>query len=415
MHVIIAIIILLLLSFIFSGSETALTAVNKMRIQTKAENNEDKRSKKLLQLLSDPEEFITAILIGNNIANILLPTLVTMVAIEYGINVGIASAVLTLTIIIFAEVIPKSVAASFSERIAYLVYPFIKLVIFILKPLTKLLNALTGFIIKVLSKGEMENATVSKEDFRTMVDIAGKEGTFKQEESHRIKGVLDFYNLNVSDAMKTPRIDIIALPHTATYKDVRDIAIHNPFTRYPVYKENLDHIVGVFHSKFLISWSTQPEEKLGNYSDTNPLLIYELQSIEAVFREMMREKKHLAIVLDEYGGTEGILTLEDIIEAMIGLEIEDENDPVGDSLVEKITNEEIICDAKIPLHRLNSIFFTDIPEDEDILIGYLLQEFDYFPEEGETLERGKLTFTILSTGNRTIKRVRIVKDKQLLD
>src|SRR5699024_8346548 len=130
MHVIIAIIILLFLSFIFSGSETALTAVNRMRIQTKVENNEDKRDKKLLRLLSDPEEFITAILIDNNIANILLPTLVTMVAIEYGINVGIASAVLTLTIIVFAEVIPKSVAATFSERIAYLVYPFIRIVIF---------------------------------------------------------------------------------------------------------------------------------------------------------------------------------------------------------------------------------------------------------------------------------------------
>src|SRR5690625_4271807 len=211
--------------------------------------------------------------------------------------------------------------------------------------------------------------------------------------------------------MKTPRVGIVALPHTAEFQDVRDIITHNPFTRYPVYKNDLDNIIGVFHSKFFISWSTQPEKKLETFSDMNPLLIYELQSIESVFRDMMREKKHLAIVLDEYGGTEGILTLEDIIEAMIGLEIEDENDPVGDSLVEKITNEEIICDAKIPLHRLNSIFFTDIPEDEDILIGYLLQEFDYFPEEGETLERDNLTFTILSTGNRTIKRVQIVKDK----
>src|SRR5699024_7847859 len=146
------------------------------------------------------------------------------------------------------------------------------------------------------------------------------------------------------------------------------------------YKDDLDHIVGVFHSKFLISWSTQPEEKLETYSDTNPLLIYELQSIEAVFRKMMREKKHLAIVLDEYGGTEGILTLEDIIEAMIGLEIEDENDPDGEALVEKLTTEEIICNGKIPLHRLNSIFHTDIPEEEDILIGYLLKEFDYFPQ-----------------------------------
>lgn len=408
---IIAIIALLITSFFFSGSETALTAVNKMRVQTKAENEDDKKSKQLLNLLSDPEEFITTILIGNNISNILLPTLVTIVAMDYNINVGIASAILTLTIIIFGEVIPKSIAAAFSERIAYLVSPVIRFIVFLLKPLTSLLNLLTGLIIKVLSKGQMKSVTVSKEDFKTMVDIAGKEGTFKKEESHRIKGVLDFYNLNVNDAMKTPRVDIVALPRTANYQEVREIITHNPFTRYPVYEDDLDNIIGVFHSKFFISWSTQPEKKLETFSDMDPLLIYELQSIESVFREMMLAKKHLAIVLDEYGGTEGILTLEDIIEAMIGLEIEDENDPVGDALVEKLTPNEIICNGKIPLHRLNSIFQTNISEEEDILIGYLLKEFDYFPHEGETIERGKLRFTVLSTGNRTIKRVQILKEE----
>jgi len=382
-----------------------------MRVQTKAENEDDKKSKQLLRLLSDPEEFITTILIGNNISNILLPTLVTIVAMDYNINVGIASAILTLTIIIFGEVIPKSIAAAFSERIAYLVSPIIRFIVFILKPLTSLLNLLTGLIIKILSKGQMKSVTVSKEDFKTMVDIAGKEGTFKKEESHRIKGVLDFYNLNVNDAMKTPRVDIVALPRTANYQEVREIITHNPFTRYPVYEDDLDNIIGVFHSKFFISWSTQPEKKLETFSDMDPLLIYELQSIESVFREMMLAKKHLAIVLDEYGGTEGILTLEDIIEAMIGLEIEDENDPVGDALVEKLTPNEIICNGKIPLHRLNSIFQTNISEEEDILIGYLLKEFDYFPREGETIERGKLRFTVLSTGNRTIKRVQILKEE----
>lgn len=408
---IIAIIALLITSFFFSGSETALTAVNKMRVQTKAENEDDKKSKQLLRLLSDPEEFITTILIGNNISNILLPTLVTIVAMDYNINVGIASALLTLTVIIFAEVIPKSIAATFSERIAYLVSPVIRFIVFILKPLTSLLNLLTGLIIKVLSKGQMKSVTVSKEDFRTMIDIAGKEGTFEKEESHRIKGVLDFYNLNVNDAMKTPRVDIVALPRTANYQEVREIITHNPFTRYPVYEADLDNIIGVFHSKFFISWSTQPEKKLETFSDMDPLLIYELQSIESVFREMMLAKKHLAIVLDEYGGTEGILTLEDIIEAMIGLEIEDENDPVGDALVEKLTPNEIICNGKIPLHRLNSIFQTNISEEEDILIGYLLKEFDYFPHEGETIERDNLRFTILSTGDRTIKRVQILKEE----
>lgn len=208
---IIAIIILLFVSFFFSGSETALTATNKMRLQTRASQN-DARAEKLLNLVSKPSEFITAILIGNNIANIVLPTLVTTLAIQYGYNVAIASAILTVIIITFSEVLPKSIAAAFPDRIAYLVYPIIQFVIIILKPVTIILNGLTGFITKALSRGEETNVTISKEELRAMVDIADSEGMFKQEESHRIKGVLDFYNLNVKDVLKTPRVEIVALP-----------------------------------------------------------------------------------------------------------------------------------------------------------------------------------------------------------
>ncbi|MYL59613.1 DUF21 domain-containing protein, partial [Virgibacillus halodenitrificans] len=206
---IIAIIVLLFVSFFFSGSETALTAANKMRLQSKANNN-DKKSEKLLNLVSKPEEFITTILIGNNIANILLPTLVTMVAIDYGINVAVASAVLTIVIIIFSEVIPKSVAATFPDRISYIIYPVIKGIVLLFKPLTIVLNAMTGFIIKFLSKGQEDSTSISKDEIRAMVDIARTEGIFKQDESYRIKGVLEFNNLNVKDALKTPRVDIVA-------------------------------------------------------------------------------------------------------------------------------------------------------------------------------------------------------------
>ncbi|SET21171.1 Mg2+ and Co2+ transporter CorB, contains DUF21, CBS pair, and CorC-HlyC domains [Oceanobacillus limi] len=405
---VVAIIVLLFVSLFFSGSETALTATNKMRLQTKANNN-DTKSKKLLDIVSKPDEFITTILIGNNIANILLPTLVTMVAIDYGFNVAVASAVLTIVIIIFAEVIPKSIAAAFPDRISYMIYPVIRFLILLFKPLTILLNGMTGLIVRVLSRGDEENNTISKEELRAMVDIAGTEGTFKQEESHRIKGVLDFYNLNVNDALKTPRVDVIALPLQATYEEVRDIVIRHPFTRYPVFEDGLDSIVGVFHSKFLIIWSTEPNKPLESFIDMDPLIVYEFHSIEMVFRKMMQEKKHMAIVMDEYGGTEGILTQEDIIEAMIGLEIQDETDLAGESLVEKLTETEIICNGKITLHRLNSLLQTDIPEDEDVLAAYLLKEFNYFPEEGEVVEREGLTFSILGIDGRTIKRVRIVK------
>ena len=405
----IAIIALLFLSLFFSGSETALTASSKMKLQTSARNG-DKKSEKLLNLVSKPEQFITSILIGNNIANIILPTLVTMVAIDYGLNVAVASAVLTVTIIVFSEVLPKSIAAAFPERIAYVVHPIIRFVIIILKPVTFLLNALTGFIIRILSKGEQQNDSVSRDEIRAMVDIARTEGIFKKEESHRIKGVLDFQNLNVKDALKTPRVDIMALPYTANFEEVRNIAVENPFTRYPIFDESIDNIVGVFHTKYLLSWSMESEKTLESYSDMDPLIVFEFHSIEWVFRKMTQEKKHMAIVLDEYGGTEGIITHEDIIETLIGQEIEDEMDKENESLVEKMTETEIICHGKIPLHRLNVIFHTEIPEEEDVLSGYLLKEFHYFPEEGEMLNRDGLHFKILSTEERTLNRIQITKE-----
>ncbi|GAE93697.1 hemolysin and related protein containing CBS domains [Gracilibacillus boraciitolerans JCM 21714] len=404
----VAIIALLVVSLFFSGSETALTATNKMKLQTKARNN-DIKSEKLLNLISKPSEFITAILIGNNIANILLPTLVTTIAIQYDYNIGVASAILTVTIIVFAEVLPKSVAATFPDRTAYLVYPIIKFVVVILKPITILLNGLTGFITKLLSRGQEQDVSISKDELRAMVDIADSEGMFHLEESHRIKGVLDFYNLNVKDVLKTPRVEVVALASTASFEEIRNVAIQNPFTRYPIYVEDIDNIVGVFHSKYLLSWSTDQGKSLESYSDTDPLLVYEFQSIEWVFREMTRRKKHMAIVLDEYGGTEGILTHEDIIEAMIGLEIEDETDLENEVLVDMVTDTEIICDGKISLRRLNSIFHTEIPEEEDVLAGYLLKELNYFPEEGETIQISNLSIKILETDGRMIKQVQIIK------
>lgn len=242
-----------------------------------------------------------------------------------------------------------------------------------------------------------------------MVDIADSEGTFNPVESDRIKGVLDFYNLNVKDVLKTPRVNLSALPSDATYEDVRDVVLQSPYTRYPVYHDDIDDIVGVLHSKYLIAWSTEPEKSLKEFCDLDPLIVYEFHSIERVFRTMTTEKKHLAIVLDEYGGTEGILTHEDVIEAMIGLEIADETDLETSRLVDEVTETKIICDGKIPLRQLNSIFDTEIPEEEDVLAGYILSELNDFPEVGQTMERNNLTFKILQVEDRTIRKVEIIK------
>lgn len=404
----IAILFFMMMSFFLSGSETALTAVNRMKLKTRAENN-DKKSQKLLELVSKPDELITAILIGNNIANIMLPTLVTIIAIEYGFNVGVATGILTVLLIIFAEVLPKSIAATFADKIAYLVFPIIRILLVLLKPLTFLLSRFTRAIIKLLSKNNPDSVSVSKEELITMVDIAETEGTFRHEETKRIKGVIDFYSLDVRDALKTPRMEIEGVPFDSTYEETRDIVMANRYTRYPVYKENMDNIVGVFHSKLLLAWSTLPEKTLKDFTDLEPLFVYEFHSIDKVFKLMMKERKHLAIVLDEYGGTKGIITHEDIMEAMLGQEIEDETDEDSEILIEELTDSHIIVHAKLAIRRINEVFKTKIPEDEDILAGFLLKEIGHFPEEGETFEHHHLHFEIKSIEDNRLKLVEIKK------
>ncbi|SES96979.1 Mg2+ and Co2+ transporter CorB, contains DUF21, CBS pair, and CorC-HlyC domains [Salinibacillus kushneri] len=405
---IIAIILLICTSLFLSGSETALTAVNKMKVKSRAEND-DAKSQKLYRLISQPDELLTGILIGNNMANIALPTLVTMLALDIGMNVGLATAILTVVIIIFAEVLPKSIAATFSDKISYIVTPIISFLLTVLKPLTFVLSKLTGLLIRVLSKGEKQETSFSKEEFKTMMDIASDEGTLENEESYRLKGVIDFYSKDVRDALKTPRMEIVGIPSDSTYEETQDILLNHNYTRYPVYRDTMDNIVGVFHSKQFLSWSLSEGKTLKDFTDNKPLFVAETTSIERVFKMMLKEKRHLAIVIDEYGGTTGIITHEDIIEAMLRQEIEDETDNDEEILIDELTDSHIICSGKLVISRLNDVFQTRIPEDEDILAGFLYKEFGHIPSEGESLEFQHLEFEIVEMEENKIQKVKIDK------
>lgn len=396
------------MSFFLSGSETALTAVNKMKLKTKAENN-DKKSQKLLEFVSKPDELITGILIGNNIANIMLPTLVTILALEYGINVGIATGVLTIVLIIFAEVLPKSIAATFADKIALIVFPVIRVLLFVFKPLIFLLSRFTRLVIRFLSKNQANTTSISREELITMVNIATSEGTLQNEENQRIKGAIDFYDLDVRDALKTPRTEIQGIPCESSFEETREYVLDGSHTRYPVFKENMDHIVGVLHSKSLLSWSLEPHKNLEDFIDNEPLFVFEFHSIEKVFKLMLKKRRHLAIVLDEYGGTKGIISHEDIIEAMIGQDIKDETDDDEEILIDELTDSHIICNGKLALRRLNEVFKTKIPEQEDILTGFLLKEMGRFPLEGETYEYHHLHFDIQSVEENKLKKIMITK------
>ncbi|WP_078378479.1 hemolysin family protein [Sutcliffiella halmapala] len=406
---IIAIILLFIASSYFSGSETALTATNEMKLQLKAANG-DKKAARLLKLVNNTDDFIPGILIANNVPNIVLPSLVTIIALEYGWHIGITTAVLTVLIIVFAEVMPKSIAAAFPERIAHLVYYPTVIILIILKPFIYLLNLLTRTVIKLLGQDPDNQITISKAEMRAMVDIAHTEGTFKNDEMYRLKSVLDFKNLNVADVLKTHRVEMKAISIDTPFEEAREFLLANQFTRYPIYDGDVDHIVGVFHSKFMLTWAVNQERSIQDYADLDPLYFYEFNPIDVVFKEMMKEKKHIAIVLDEHGGTEGLITHEDLIETMIGQDIEDETD-IGDSLIHSQTETQIICDAKLSLHRLNNVFQTDIPDEADNLAAFIINLLSYLPKAGETFTYENLEFKVLEINERRVNRVEINKRK----
>lgn len=398
----------LIMSFFLSGSETALTAVSRMKVQLRAEQG-DPKSIKLRDLISKPDKMITAILIGNNVANIMMPTIVTMIAIDRGLKVGVMTGILTVVLIVFGEVLPKTIAATFADRIAYVVAPTISVFVKLLTPLTILLSLFTNIFIRIISKGAVTEATLTKEELRSMVDIASTEGTFEQEESLRLKGVLDFPDKDVSDVMETHRTDVIGLPIESTYEEVRDTILEYFYTRYPIYEESIDKVVGIFYSKTLIEWSMNPEKKLADLMDEEPLFVVQTASVEKVFKLMLANKKHMAIVLDEYGGTLGIVTHEDIIEEMIGQDIEDETDFDEEVLVYEKNEDLLICHGRLEIIDAIDLLDVELPTDHETIGGFVMQELGHVPEDGERFTYENLYFEIEEMDRSRIVKMKITK------
>ena len=401
----------LLMSFFLSGSETALTAVNRMKVKLRADQG-DQASEKLFKLLSKPDRMITAILIGNNIANIMMPTLVTIIGIERGWKVGIATGALTVIIIVFGEVLPKTIAATFADRMAYVVAPTITLLVIVLTPLTALLASFTNIFIRIISKGTVKEATLTKEDLKSMVDIASIEGTFEQDETLRLKGVLDFRDKDVSDVLETHRTDVIGMPLTATYEEVRDTMLEYFYTRYPVYEESMDTIVGMFYSKMFIGWSMNPEKTLGDFIDRDMLYVVQSTNVERVFKMMLSKKKHMAVVLDEYGGTLGIVTQEDIIEEMIGQDIEDETDLEEEVLVHEKSVDSLSCHGRLEIIDANELLGIKLPTDHETIGGFVLQQLGHLPESGDRFSFENLRVEIEEMERNRILRLTISVERR---
>lgn len=381
----IAIIILLCLSAFFSSSETALTTVNQIRMRTLADNG-DKRAARVLHVTGNPGKMLSAILIGNNIVNLSASSISTSLAIHLFGNTGagIATGILTFLILIFGEVTPKTMATIKADSMSLTVAAPIGLLMKILTPVIFIINKLSlglMFLLHVNIKDAQKKMT--EEELRTIVDVSQENGVIEHEERDMIHNLFDFGDAEAKEIM-VPRIDMTFVQADATYQEVLDIFRQDMFTRLPVYEDSTDNVIGIINMKDFLLQNDTPEFSVRNLL-REPYFTYEHKNTADLFLEMRKSSISLAIVLDEYGVTAGLITLEDLLEEIVG-EIRDEYDADEEDDITQISDREFYVLGSANLDDVSealSLHFTS--DDYDTIGGYCLGLLDHLPEKNEII------------------------------
>ncbi|HLR21995.1 MAG TPA: hemolysin family protein [Tissierellaceae bacterium] len=406
---IVTLIICLALSALFSASETALMSLSKIRVKQMVENKE-KGADRVNKLLSDPNKLLGAILIGNNVVNVGASSLMTSLAIEIFGNtgVGIATGIMTLLILIFGEITPKSLAAQNSEEVSLKLSSFVQFVMVILTPVNFILSKITNFMIKILG-GDIHASQpfITQEELKTIVGVSYKEGVLEGEEKDMIYNVFDFKDSQINDLMIT-RTEMTAIDVELPYEEIIHIISKEQYSRIPVYEDTMDNIIGILYLKDLLflQGKKEGEFNLRKYIRM-PHFTYEFKSTKDLFKEMRTNRIHMVIVIDEYGGTEGIVTMEDLIEKIVG-DIEDEYDKEIDD-IEVVEKDEYIVNGNVRIDEINKLIGTHIEsEDFDTIAGFVIGLIDKIPEIGEVIEYENIKFIIESINRNRIKKIRII-------
>ena len=384
---IIILIILLILSGFFSMSETALMALSKIRIRHMVEDGV-KGAKLVEKLTEDPNKLLGAILIGNNIVNILASSLATtlFVSLVGPSGVGIATAVMTVLVLIFGEITPKSIAKQKSEEVSLKVSKPINIIVKVLKPFVGIFTFISGAFIRML--GGDPKATepfITEEELKTMVGVSEEEGVLEGVEKEMIFNVFDFADSQAKDVM-VPRVHVTFADVNCTYEELIDIFREDKFTRLPIYEDTTDNVIGTINMKDLL---------LYDYGNTKEFHIrdimreayftYEYKNISELLVEMRQTSFNIAIVLDEYGETSGLITLEDILEEIVG-EIHDEYDENEEDFVHKISDKEYLVEGSVNLDDFNDRLELNLESEEyDSLGGFIIEHLDRLPELGDSV------------------------------
>ena len=406
---IIIIIVLLLLSGFFSGSETAFISLSSFQVDNLAENG-GRRGKLLKELYNKPNIFIATVLICNNLVNISLSAFVTSFTIQtWGDDfLGVVTGTLTLFILIFGEVTPKNVAIAWNEPIALFIAPVFKVLSFILYPIIVVINFCSSFITRLVGKHDKDQ--LSPEMIYSLISTAANQGLVKDYERRMTRGVFNMGHSTVKNII-THRTDLVSMDQESEMKDVINEVDKHIFARYPIYSGDKENITGIVRSSKIVS-----EIRKGNLTrkikeiKEKPLYVPETRKISDVFRQMKKENMHFAVVLDEYGGLTGIVTLDDIVGSVLG-DLDDNATFSETERIEKISNKEFVIYGEAPLTSVADTLGITLPWDDRIrtIGGLIIKKLERIPNAGEKVTLGRYTFTVDEVSDRQVLKVHFKK------
>ncbi|MBS6518898.1 MAG: HlyC/CorC family transporter [Clostridium sp.] len=377
------ILVLVALSAFFSSSETALTTVNKIRIRTLADAG-DSRAAMVLKVTGNPSKMLSAILIGNNIVNMYASSLTTLLSSKLFGNemVGAATGIITFLILIFGEITPKTSATLSSEKMSLRCAGVIFVLMVLFTPFIFVINKLSLLVLKLVGVDPNKKAeSITEDELRTIVEVSHEEGVIETEEKKMINNVFDFGDSVAKDVM-VPRIDMAFVDVNASYEEVIDIFRQEKYTRFPVYEETTDNVIGILNVKDILLAGEREQFSVKDYLRA-PYYTYEFKKVSELMVEMKKANVNIIIVLDEYGATAGLITLEDMLEEIVG-DIRDEYDEDEENELVEIAANEYVVEGSMKLDDLNDRLELKLEsEDYDSVGGLVIGLLDHLPEEGE--------------------------------
>ena len=407
---IIVLFVLVLLSGFFSSAETAIISVNKIKIRSMVEENV-KNAALVAQITDDSRKFISTVLIGNNIVNISASALTTaFVAKTLGnLYIGIGAGILTLLVLVFGEVLPKTIASMHSERLALAYAPILLVIMKVFTPFVFLLNIISGGILKLFGiNPDINTSAITENELLTYVEVSHEEGIIENEEKEMITNVVDFGDSLVKDVM-VPRVDMYTISDDIGYDELLSAFEEDKYSRLPVYQENVDNIIGIIYLKDVAFYKGDKKDFKINSVLRPANFTYEFKKTSELLIEMRKASLSMCVVLDEYGSAVGLITLEDLLEEIVG-DIRDEYDEDEVDDIVKLDQDEFMVLGSTRLENFNDFFGTEYNSDDyDSIAGKLIELFERLPEKGDAITDDSLSFLIESIDHRRIEKIKVRK------